>query len=137
MKTVRELAVSRMFWGLIAFAVVMLFFMCLPGCSSKGFWNEAKPVMAVPALPQGHQAPSKAFLEQWQDFATVREEIKQLQKKDHIQDKLDQLNGMGTRLQSQIPQGFTWDEDTLSFKPILSPAAPPAATLPPVAPAKK
>jgi hypothetical protein len=124
-----------MFWVVVAFLVVVGVLMFVPGCNEIGAGTPNKAAI-LPTLPAGNQAPSKAFLEQWDDFVKLRDEIKDIQKRDGIQEKVDQLNGMGTRLQSQIPTGFSWDEDTKSFKPIVPPTVTPPPT-PPVAPAKK
>jgi hypothetical protein len=89
----------------------------------------------IPALPAGDKAPSKEFMDLWFQYATQRDEIKQIQADKELQRKIDLLNGMGSRLLPQVPPGYTWNEDTLSFHPI--PQAPPPPQQPATPPPAK
>jgi hypothetical protein len=97
--------------------------------------NQTPPLKAVKVAPAENKIAPKEFVEQWQEFKALRDEVAAIQKKENLTAKVDQLNGMATRLQGQVPQGYTWDEETLSFKPQI-PALPPPTPAPAV-PAKK
>jgi hypothetical protein len=99
--------------------------------------NQTPPLKAVKVAPAENRIAPKEFVEQWQEFKALRDEVAAIQKKENLTAKVDQLNGMATRLQGQVPQGYTWEEETLSFKPQI-PALPLAVPTPtPAAPAKK
>jgi hypothetical protein len=121
------------------FALAMLCIFAGVACNSPTSATSA--VKATAPVPTGAQQPSSAFLDQWKDFVKLREQIQEIQKKNELQSKIDQLNGMATRLQSLVPQGFRWDEPSLSFVPVIpsvNPTPPPAPTSTPApAPAKK
>jgi len=113
---------------------ILLLLVCLVvlivGC------NQTPPLKAAKIAPAENKIAPKEFVEQWQEFKALRDEVAAIQKKENLTAKVDQLNGMATRLQGQVPQGYTWDEETLSFKPQI-PALPLAPAPAPVAPAKK
>jgi len=85
-------------------------------------------VQALPAVPPGNKIPPRQFLDDYREFVALRDQIREVTKNDHIQEMTDRLNSMVSRLQGQIPPGYSWDEQSESFKPQLPPAAPPAPT---------
>ena len=107
-------------------ALAMLLAVALVG----GCEHKTTASTTPPAIPAGNKTPPKQFLEDWRDFAALRDEIKALETKDGLRGKYDQLNGMATRLQGQVPDGYVWDEDTLSFKPKPVTPLPPPVTAP-------
>lgn len=123
----------------ISFEFLLLFVMIavLVLAGAIGCNNAAPKLKSTAPAPAGFQQPPQPFLDQWADFVKLRAEIQDIQKKNGLQEKIDQLNGMATRLQSQVPQGFKWDEPSLTFAPVISPPPVPVPGPPPAPPAKK
>lgn len=84
--------------------------------------HAARP--AVLNVPAGNLPAPKSFRDDWADFVALRSEIIEIQKRENLTSKLDQLNGMAARLQTQIPKGYEVDESTISFRPIVTPVGP-------------
>jgi hypothetical protein len=102
--------------------------------------SQGKPQAAIPIVPAGNRVPDRFWLQDYQALLDLQDEIAKIQKQDGLAVKNDQLRGLASRLNAQVPAGFTFDEATRSFKPIQLPAPlpqpAPAATPPVAAPAK-
>lgn len=91
-------------------------------------------------LPAGHLAPPHEWMvAYYRDFLPARDELDKLQREAGITKKADEVNGVALRVFRAVPQGFTFDETTRTFKPIEQPkpAGPvEGQKLTPVPPAK-
>lgn len=93
----------------------------------------------IPALPQGNKALSKpvadTYLEYKQKNKSLQDDMEALLTKNHIKERQREIDGYVAELQRAInqetPQGYTFDEPTLSFKPAQLPPPVPAAPAPP------
>jgi hypothetical protein len=83
----------------------------------------ASPVMP---MPPGNIAPPQDFLNDYHEYQALLKELNALMTDKSIKRKQDEMTGIVTRLNRSIPQGYVWDESTMSFKP----TTPPAPTLP-------
>lgn len=110
---------NRKFAIVIAVLVLVVVGIIVLGCN-----KQPMQTTAAPPPPPGNLAASNAFLQDWNDFQTLQAKIKQVEKETNIRALYDQLNGMATRLQGQVPTGYVWDENTKSFAPIPRPPAP-------------
>jgi len=109
--------------GIVVAVVIFSVFLLKNSSSSQATSQAAAKIIAVPA---GNIAPTQDFLNDYREYQALQKELNALFADKGIKRKQDELTGMTTRLNRAIPQGYVWDETTMSFKPI--PPAIPAPT---------
>jgi hypothetical protein len=131
----------------------------LGAAGAVGVSNLVDRPAQAPAAPvsqgqPGWQAPSPQFLSDWDSYRALQAEILKEQVRlqasgavKHYQADLDRANGVITRLQQSVPNGFSFDQDKRFFIPAPKPAPadpalgaaakPPAAAVPAPAPKVK
>jgi hypothetical protein len=77
-------------------------------------------------LPAGNKAPSEEFLIEYANYKALQKQVRQMEIDNGLVEKRRLLQGTIDDLRSQVPPGFSWDEDTTSFKPQQLTPAPPA-----------
>src|SRR6266550_5307709 len=112
---------------IICFGIAIVFFsIVMLRNSSSSSQAASQPAAKIIAVPPGNIAPTQDFLNDYREYQALQKELNALFAEKGIKRKQDELIGMTTRLNRAIPQGYVWDETTMSFKPI--PPAIPAPT---------
>ncbi len=110
--------------GLSIFLVIVSVVLLKNSSSSS---SHAADLAKIIAVPSGNIAPTQDFLNDYREYQTLQKELNALFAEKGIKRKQDELTGMVTRLNRAIPQGYSWDETTMSFKPNPAPVPIPAA----------
>ncbi len=84
------------------------------------------PAPACAAGPD-EKCPSALFMADFQRVKSIQKELRDA----GIQQRQDEIQGIVSRLQGQIPSGYSWDETKMRFVKIPVQAAPPPPPPPP------
>lgn len=79
---------------------------------------KAVSIKAPVTVPSGNKAPTEEFLIDYANFKELQKQVRELEVPNKkLIEKRRLLQGTIDELNAQVPPGYTWDDDTKSFKP--------------------
>lgn len=117
-------------WSCVVVAVCVVFVVVSNRNASRAAeveWTQRQITANSAPLPPGNIAPPPEFLNDYREYQQLQKEVVALLADKKIVRKQHELSGMIADLNRRIPQGYGWDEATMSFKPVQAPASPPPA----------